>query len=178
AVDRLMLLAIDYTGPLVDSEYLPILLEAVDGLQAKMTKHLRLAVSAFDGEGLTPFVGFDDADPKAGLAGLRKFRPRGRNVDLWGSFMGALDALEAAAAKSPLKHRQPILVIVTDRKDKVARHTVDEVRARVKSTAADVYVIGVGDGIAKEDLESLGKTGALFAAHPSEVDKPFDELNE
>jgi hypothetical protein len=178
AVDRFTMIALDFSGPLVDSEYLPILLEAVDGIVGKVGKQSRVGVAGFDGEGLMVFVGFEDEDPQAGLQGLHKFRPRGRNVDLWGSFIAALDAVEDAMSKSPLRHRQASLILVTDRRDKAQRLSPDQVSARIKKSTADVFVVGVGPEVSRDELEPLGKTGSYFVPHASEVDKPFAQLSE
>jgi hypothetical protein len=178
AVDRFLVLAVDLSGPLVDSEYLPSLLEAVDTFGGRMVKQTRVGLGVFDGDGLVPLVGFADDDPQTGLAALRKFRPRNRNVDLWGSFLTALTNLEEATGKSPMRHRQAIMILVTDRKDKAGRHSLDEVVARVQKTSAEVFVIGIGDAISREELERVGKTGHYFVEHPREIDRPFQELAE
>src|SRR5205823_1508626 len=84
AVDRYVLVLVDLSGPLVDSEYLPTLQGAVQNLAGRVGKDTHLALSGFDGDGAVSFVGFEDSDPTPGMAAMRKFRPRTRNIDLWG----------------------------------------------------------------------------------------------
>jgi von Willebrand factor type A domain len=176
AVDRYVLVLVDLSGPLVDSEYLSTLQDAVSSLAERVGKDARMGLSAFDGDGIVPFIQFDDAERKAGLAAMRKFRPRSRNIDLWGAFIAALDGLDAATKQSPAPHQRATLILVTDRRDKAGRHSQAETLARVLETKADVFVIGIGDGINREELEPLGKTGALFAAEARDLQKPFVDL--
>lgn len=178
AVDRYVMVVVDLSGPLVDSEYLSTFQDAVATLAERVDKDARMALYGFDGDGLVPFVGLDGGDPRAGLAAMRKFRPRSRNIDLWGSFMTAIEQLDDAIAKSEVPHQKATVVLVTDRKDKAGRHTADDVLARVKNTKADVYVVGIGEGIDREALEPLGKTAALFANEARELDKPFLDIAE
>ncbi|MES1157729.1 MAG: vWA domain-containing protein [Haliangium ochraceum] len=176
AVDRTVLVMVDLSGPLVDSEYLSTLQDAVASLAERVGKDARMALSAFDGDGVVPFIGLEDGDTKAGLVAMRKFRPRSRNIDLWGAFITALDELDDVAKRSSVPHQKATLILVTDRVDKAGRHSRDEALARVQKSPADVYVIGIGDGINREDLVPLGKTAALFATEARELAKPFVDL--
>jgi hypothetical protein len=176
AVDRYVLVLVDLSGPLVDSEYLSTLQDAASSLAERVGKDAHMGLSAFDGDGIVPFIQFDDAERKAGLAAMRKFRPRSRNIDLWGTFISALDGLDEATKGSPAPHQQATLVLVTDRRDKAGRHSQAEALARVQKSKADVFVIGIGDAINREELEPLGKTGALFADEARELQKPFVDL--
>ena len=179
AVDRYLLVLVDLSGPLVDSEYLSTLQDAVASLAERVEKDVRLGVSGFDGEGIVPFVPFlpsSDTELKAGLATMRKFRPRSRNIDLWGTFITSLDLMDQVTRQSTVPHQQATLVLVTDRRDKAGRHSQQDALARVQKSGADVFVVGIGDGINREDLEPLGKTGALFADEPRDLQKPFVEL--
>lgn len=178
AIDRYVLVAVDLSGPLADSEYLSTLQDTVSSLAERLGKDAHLALSVFDGDGLKPFLGYDDADVKAGLAAMRKFRPHNRNVDLWGSFIEALGGLDEAGGHSTAPYHQTSLILMTDRRDKAGRHSRDEVLARVQASASDVYVIGIGDAINKEELTPLGKSGAFFVDEPHDLDKPFVDASE
>ncbi len=178
AVDRYVMVLVDLSGPLVDSEYLPSLQDALSDLAERVGKDAHIGLSAFDGEGTVPFVRFDDEDPRPGLIAMRKFRPRSRNIDLWGAFMAALDEVDAAMKEGAAPHQQATLLFVTDRRDKAGRHSAEEALKRAQKSRADVYVIGIGDTINREELEPLGKTRALFATEPRELGKPFSELSE
>jgi hypothetical protein len=176
AVDRYVMVVVDLSGPLVDSEYLSTLQDAVANLAERVGKDARMGLSAFDGDGLVPFIALEGGDARAGLVAMRKFRPRSRNIDLWGTFIAALDGLDESASHSTVPHQHATLILVTDRIDKAGRHSNEEALARVQKSKADVYVIGIGDGIRREELEPMGKTGALFAAEARDLEKPFLEL--
>ena len=175
-LQRYALILVDLSGPLVDSEYLSTLHDSVAGLAAQIGKNMKVAISGFDGDGIVPFVTFEDEEPTAGLAGMRKFRPRGRNVDLWGAFVNGLDSLDKTAAHASVPYHQLSMVVVTDRWDRAGKHSQEEVVAKVKKAPADVYVIGIGDSVNREDLELVGKSGAFFAEKPKDIPKPFVDV--
>ena len=75
AVDRFVFVVVDLSGPLVDSEYLSTLQDAVASLADRIGKEARLGLSAFDGDGLVPFVRFDDDRRQGGVGGDEKVSP-------------------------------------------------------------------------------------------------------
>lgn len=173
-VDRFVLILVDMSGPLVDSEYLPNLFRSVDAFGGRMVKLSRVGLAAFDGNSdVETLVGFTDPDPQAGLDAFRKFRPRSRNTDLWGAFVAGLKVLDEAAKKSKLPYQDTTLVLVTDRTDRAGRHDRAQALARVQKSKANVFVIGIGDTINREELEPFGKTAFMSVAHPRDLDKPF-----
>ena len=162
AVERYVVVAIDLSGPLVDSEYLSTLQDVVASFTERVGKDTRVALAVFDGDGLKPFIGFDVVDFKPGLTAMRKFRPHNRTVDLWGAFIASLDALDAAAKESTAPEHSSTLVFMTDRRDKAGKHTLDEANTRLQASPADVYVLGLGDAINREELTRLGRPDAFF----------------
>lgn len=177
-LDRYVFVVVDLSGPLVDSEYLSTLQDSIANLADRLGKDSHLALSVFDGDGLKPFVGFEDTDPKPGLAGMRKFRPHNRNIDLWGTYMASLDALDEAARHATAPQHSLTLIFVTDRKDKAGRHSLDEASAKLQASAADSFVIGLGDAVVKEELQHLGRPDAFFVDKFRDLNKPFDDVAE
>jgi len=175
-VDRYVLIAVDLSGPLIDSEYLSTLHDAVANLVERAGKDAHLAVQVFDGDGLKPFVNFGDADQKAGLAGMRRFRPKNRTVDLWGSYMAALDALDEAAAHGSAPQHTAQLIFVTDRRDKAAKHSLDDANNKLQASKSDSFVIGLGDAINREELRRLGRPEAFFTDKFRDLRKPFEDV--
>jgi len=116
-IDRYVLLVVDLSGSLVDSEYLSTLQDKVASFTERVGKGGHVALSVFDGDGLKPFIGFKDNELRPGLAAMRKFRPHNRNVDLYGTFMAALDALDEAGNASTAPQKHTALVFMTDRRD-------------------------------------------------------------
>jgi hypothetical protein len=176
AVDRFILVLVDLSGPLADSEYLPSLHDELAVLAARIGKEARLGLGAFDGDGVKFFLELDDRDRARGLAAMRKFRPANRNVDLRGAFTSGLDKLEEASRQSSVAHRETTLVLVTDRRDKAGRQSRDEVESRLRRSKTDVYVIGIGNATDHDELESLGRSGALFVDQPRDLQRPFVDL--
>ena len=175
AVERYVVVAIDLSGPLVDSEYLSTLQDVVASFTERVGKDTRVALAVFDGDGLKPFIGFDVVDFKPGLTAMRKFRPHNRTVDLWGAFIASLDALDAAAKESTAPEHSSTLVFMTDRRDKAGKHTLDEANTRLQASPADMYVLGLGDAINREELTRLGRPDAFFVEKFRDLGKPFDE---
>jgi len=84
---------------------------------------------------------------------------------------GTLSAAHASVPYHPLS-----LVVVTDRWDRAGKHSQEEVVAKVQKAPADVYVIGIGESVNREDLELVGKSGAFFAEKPKDIPKPFVDV--
>jgi hypothetical protein len=178
AVDRVILVLVDISGPLMGSEYLSSLFDALRNLIDRVGEDARVAIGGFDGDGVTLYVDFDDEDPGPGLASMQKVRTKNHGVDLWGAFLTGLDRLNEEAKQSELPHQELTLVVVTDRRDKAGRHSKEDVLARVQKSPADVYTIGIGDAVATEELEAVGKSGALVAEKTRELDRPFAEVSD
>jgi len=175
-VDRYVLIAVDLSGPLIDSEYLSTLHDAVANLVDRAGKDAHLGVQVFDGDGLKSFVNFEDADQKAGLPGMRRFRPHNRTVDLWGSYMAALDALDEAAGHGSAPQHTAQLVFVTDRRDKAGKHSLDDANNKLQASKSDSFVIGLGDAINREELRRLGRPDAFFTDKFRDLRKPFEDV--
>ena len=174
-VDHYVMLVVDLSGPLIDSEYLSTFHDVVASFSERAGLDSHLALSAFDGDGLKPFIGFDATELKPGLSGMRKFRPHNRTVDIYGAYIAALDELDAAAKASTAPEHTSTLVFVTDRRDKAGKHTLDEANTRLQSSPADVYVLGLGDAINREELMRLGRPDAFFVEKFRDLGKPFDQ---
>lgn len=174
-VERYVMLAVDLSGPLVDSEYLSTLHDVVANFAERAGQDSHLALSAFDGDGLRSFLAFDATEVKPGLSGLRKFRPHNRTVDIYGAYIAALEALDAAAKGSTAPEHTSTLVFVTDRRDKAGKHTLDEANSRLGASPADVYVVGLGDAISREELIRLGRPDAFFVDKFRDLRKPFEQ---
>jgi hypothetical protein len=89
--------------------------------------------------------------------------------------MAALDALDEAGNASTAPQKHTALVFMTDRRDKAGKHTLDEANTRLQASPADVYVLGIGDAINREELQRLGKPDAFFVEKQRDLGKPFDD---
>ena len=172
---------VDLSGPIADSENLPDLADAVTHFAQDLNERQEVAVNAFDGnDEVAPFIGFGAGKEQfRKLAdGLRKFRPRSRNSNLYGAVYQGISALEEKLANSALCEKQVTLIVFTDRYD--LSHTVglEQMKEKLRSTAVQVYVIGVGEQINRNDLTMLGRTGTFLSTDPKAFKKGFDEINQ
>ncbi|HEY4186998.1 MAG TPA: vWA domain-containing protein [Polyangia bacterium] len=177
-LDRYVSVVVDLSGPLVDSEYLSTLHDAIGNFVDRIAKDTHLSVAAFDGDGLKSFIRYEDTELKPGLAGMRKFRPHNRNIDLWGTYVAALDALDEAASHATAPQHTEKLIFVTDRRDKAGRHSLDEANTKLQATTADSFIIGLGDAINKAELQRLGRPDAFFVEKFRDLNKPFEDVAE
>jgi hypothetical protein len=114
---RYALLLVDLSGPVVDSEDLPELLDSVGQFIDHVGATHEIAVGAFDGaDAVAPFMGFGSTvDTKKVLDGMRKFRPRSRNANLNGAVYQGLHSLRDRLKEAPAPKKTAVLVIFTDR---------------------------------------------------------------
>ena len=84
---RYVLLLVDMSGPIVDSEDLPDLTNTIAGFVDHVGATHEIAVGAFDGnDEVVPFLGYaGTAETKKVTEAMRKFRPRSRNSNLNGA---------------------------------------------------------------------------------------------
>src|SRR5204862_7368654 len=110
--------------------------------------------------------------------GLRKFRPRSRNSNLFGAVYQGISALEEKLANSAVSDKQATLIVFTDRDDLSHTVGIEQIKEKVKGTAVQVYVIGAGEGINKQNLTMLGRTGVFLSNDQPGRKKGFAELKQ
>jgi len=142
---------------------------------------MEVAVNAFDGnDEVAPFIGFGSGKEqfKNLSEGLRKFRPRSRNSNLYGAVYQGISALEEKLAQSALTDKQATLIVFTDRGDLSHTVGIEQMKEKLKSTSVQVYVIGAGEGINRQDLTMLGRTGVFLSNDAAAFKKGFEEVNQ
>jgi hypothetical protein len=172
---------VDLSGPIADSEYLSELAETVAHFAQDLNERQEVAVNAFDGnDEVAPFLAFGAGKEQfRKLAeSLSKFRPRSRNSNLYGAVYQGISALEEKLNATAASEKQATLIVFTDRQD--LSHTVglDQMKEKLKSTPVQVYIIGVGEQINRQDLTMLGRTGTYLSNDPRAFKKGFDEINQ
>ena len=100
---RYVLLLVDMSGPIVDSEDLPELLNSVGAFIDHVGATHEIAVGAFDGnDEVVPFLGYGGtAETKKVVEAMRKFRPRSRNTNLNGAVYQGLHSLRDRLKEAP-----------------------------------------------------------------------------
>jgi hypothetical protein len=172
---------VDLSGPVADSEYLPELAETVANFARDLNERQEVAVNAFDGnDEVAPFLAFGSGKEqfRALADGLRKFRPRNRNSNLYGAVYQGISALEEKLANSAVAEKQGTLIVFTDRGD--LSHTVglDQMKEKLRSTGVQIYIIGVGEQVNRADMAMLGRTGTFISNDPRAFKKGFEEINQ
>jgi hypothetical protein len=171
---------VDLSGPIADSEHLPELAETVAHFAQDLNDRQEVAVNAFDGnDEVAPFLAFGAGKEqfKKLAEGLRTFRPRSRNSNLYGAVYQGISALEEKLANTPLDEKQGTLIVFTDRGDISHTVGVEQMKEKLRQTGVQVYIIGAGEQINRADATMLGRTGTFISNDPRAFKKGFEELN-
>jgi len=177
---RYTMVLVDLSGPIADSEYLSELADTVGKVVDRLSEGQEVAVSAFDGaEEVAPFVGFGAAGEqlKAVVDGLKKFKPRNRNTNFNGAIYQGLFALKEQLDASQAAQKSAALLVFTDRGHDLARSVSPQVlKQAIHDTPAEIYVVGAGEKINKEELTPIGKSGLFLTDDPRGYKKGFEEM--
>jgi hypothetical protein len=172
---------VDLSGPIADSEYLPELAETVAHFAQDLNERQEVAVNAFDGnDEVAPFLAFGAGKEQfRKLAdGLRKFRPRNRNSNLYGAVYQGISALEEKLAATAVAEKQATLIVFTDRADLSHTVGIEQLKEKLKSTPVQVYIVGAGEQINRQELTMLARAGTFLSNDPRAFKKGFEEINQ
>jgi von Willebrand factor type A domain len=172
---------VDLSGPVADSEYLPELAQTVAHFAQDLNDRQEVAVNAFDGnDEVAPFLAFGAGKEQfRKLAdGLGKFRPRNRNSNLFGAVYQGISALEEKLAATAVAEKQATLIVFTDRADLSHTVGIEQMKEKLKSTPVQVYIIGVGEQINRQELTMLARAGTYLSNDPRAFKKGFEEINQ
>jgi hypothetical protein len=174
---RYALLLIDMSGPIVDSEDMPELAAAAGRFVDRLGATQEIAVAAFDGqEEVAPFMGFG-ATVSTGkvVEALRQFRPRNRSTNLNGAVFQGLHMLKEQLDASKASKKAAALVIFTDRGDLSHSVSPEVLKAAVRDTPVEIYLIGAGERINREELTAIGRNGVYLSGNPKDFKHGFDD---
>ena len=172
---------VDLSGPVADSEYLPELAQTVAHFAQDLNDRQEVAVNAFDGnDEVAPFLAFGAGKEQfRKLAdGLGKFRPRNRNSNLFGAVYQGISALEEKLAATAVAEKQATLIVFTDRADLSHTVGIEQMKEKLKATPVQVYIIGVGEQINRQELTMLARAGTYLSNDPRAFKKGFEEINQ
>jgi len=177
---RYVLLLVDMSGPIADSEDLPDLANAVAGFIDHVGATHDIAVGAFDGnDEVVPFLGYQGtAETKKVVDALRKFRPRSRNANLNGAVYQGLHSLRDRLNEASDAQKSAILVIFTDRGELAHSVSPETLKTGLKETPAQIYVIGTGEQLHRQELTALGRSGTFLSNNPKAYKEGFKEMAE
>jgi len=172
---------VDVSGPIADSEYYPELAETVAHFAQDLNDRQEVAVNAFDGnDEVAPFLAFGAGKEqfRKFAEGLRAFRPRTRNSNLYGAVYQGISALEEKLNNTAVSEKQATLIVFTDRADLSHTVGIEQMKEKLKATPVQVYIIGVGEQINRQELTMLGRTGTYLSNDPKAFKKGFEEINQ
>jgi hypothetical protein len=177
---RYVLLLIDMSGPIVDSEDLPDLIGAVGSFIDHVGATHEIAVGVFDGnDEVVPFLGYaGTADTKKVVAAVQKFRPRSRNANLNGAVYQGLHSLRDRLKAAEAPQKSAILVVFTDRGELAHSVSPETLKQGLQETPAQIYVIGVGEQIHRQELTTLGRSGTYLSNNPKNYKDGFAEIGK
>lgn len=174
------LLLVDMSGSLATRDT-AAMASAVGSFVQHLSDKEEVAVSVFDGsDEVSPFLGFGAGveHVSALVDGLRKFKPRDVNTNWNGAIYQGLYALEQQLAASTFSPKSAALVILTDRgADLSFRVGIDAMKKKVRTSPADVFVIGVGPNINRGELTEVGRSGVFLSNDAGSYQKGFDEIS-
>ena len=132
----------------------------------------------FDGnDAVVPFLGYaGTADTKKVVEAMQKFRPRSRNANLNGAVYQGLHSLRDRLKDATAAQKSAILVIFTDRGELAHSVSPETLKQGLKETPAQVYVIGVGEGVHRDELTALGRSGTYLSSNPKNFKDGFAEI--
>jgi len=173
------LVLVDIGGPIADSEEMPVLVSAVARLAERLSRLQEVAVSAFDGgDQLIPVLSYESNDVRGPMDRLRMVRPRSRASNVNGAILEGLKVLKQRRAAAPAPHTFSNLVVFTDRGDLAHKATAADVSNAVRKAEVNLYVIGVGERVKKDELAELASVGAVISPEPKDLVRAFADVGK
>ncbi len=172
------ILLVDMSGSVTESDDVPTIISASTAFTDRIGKYQKVAVYAFDGRSelyqLSDFTG-DSRRLASGLASLDNFEPKDPSTNLNGAVIEALDRLD----KQMRRAREPLvfgtLIVFTDGRDRAARVARKDLSETLDQTTHDIYVIGVGEEIDEDELNEIGRSGAILTKNRQEITSAFEQ---
>jgi hypothetical protein len=175
AAAHYLLLLIDMSGSVSDSEDVGVVIDSARQFGARVQKYQKVGVYAFDGSPkvhrITGFTG----GPHGGLEALSGFRPRDPSTNLNGAILEAMGLLRAQMRSSSAPLTFGTLVVFTDGTDRAHRVPRTRLHEELAIAEMDVIVIGVGDEIDEGELQAIGKDGAILTRDRAQITSAFEQ---
>jgi len=128
---------------------------------------------------VVPFLGYaGTAETKKVIDAMRKFRPRSRNSNLNGAVYQGLHSLRDRLKEANVPQKSATLVVFTDRGELSHSVSPETLKQGMKETPADIYIIGVGEGVHRDELAALGRAGTFFSSNPKAYKDGFKEIEK
>ena len=173
------LVLLDMSDSIVENGVLaPMLSAARTLIDNLLDDGVAVAVYRFAGPkyftGLTPFVTDEDALNET-LDDLEDHDGLG-TTDLYGSISEAIAILDREGDPTVLSAKN--LVVFTDGTDEARESTFEAARSAVETTSANVFTVGLGGDVNRDELDALGKNGFEWAADTRKLEAAFDRITK
>ena len=176
------LLLLDMSGSITESGEADRLVDAAQMFSERVGKTQKVGVYAFDGgEDIYSVVRFTEepGSIEGGLEGLRTYKSKDPSTNLNGAIVQGLDVLDTALEKDKRPLKFGTLVVFSDGSDRAARVTKEEMLEGLrdeKFVDYEVYAIGVGAEIDKNELSEIGRNGTELAEDDEKVREAFEKV--
>ncbi|MDM8522569.1 VWA domain-containing protein [Desulfococcaceae bacterium HSG8] len=190
-----ILLLLDLSGSVLDSENLPTLKQAARGFvndimpsrESSDFEEIKMGLWWFDGaEHIHELVSFTTDAEKllSRIESIDENISRDSSTNLYGAVIEGTRRIEDLAGTRGNNVSIGSLVIFTDGKDQASRKTKGDALDAVDSAADDpdadisVYSIGLGDEIDEDTLKAFGRDGFVYADDVQELVTKFEEIGD
>ncbi len=178
ATEHLTLLLVDMSGSVTESDDVPTIVAGASSFAERLGQYQKVAIYAFDGrKDIVPISDFSASSGRVANAAekLDGFRSKDPSTNLNGAVVEALGVLDKKLARSKMPLRFGTLVVFTDGSDRASRVPKTELLQALDGTEHEVYVIGVGAEIDKNELHEIGFTGVVIQPKRAEISQAFEE---
>jgi len=171
-------LLVDMSGSVVESDDVPTIVAAASSFADRVGKHQQVAVYAFDGgKDLVRISDFSSNTGQLhrGIERLDGFKSKDPSTNLNGAVLNAVKALDRQMRRTRVPLVFGTIVVFTDGSDRAARVSRDELHDALEQVEHDVYVIGVGNEIDEDELQAIGRSGAILSKDRQDITSAFEE---
>jgi von Willebrand factor type A domain len=176
AANHYTLLLVDMSGSVTESGDVPVIVDASRAFADRVQKYQKVALYAFDGGAqIYPISGFSSGPAAAsGADRLGSFRSRDPSTNLNGAIVEAVRVLDRQMRSSSVPLTFGTLVVFTDGTDRAHRVPRDRLHETLDHLEIDIITIGVGAEIDGDELESIGRNGAIVSKDRAQIASSFD----
>ncbi len=175
--DNYVLLLLDMSNSIVDNGNLQPMIEAAMSLVHRLTQQghniaiYQFAGPAYFGE-VQEFTSSEELLDEALIEMLSS--PGLGTTDLYGSIPKAIDILEQTGSPDVLTTRT--LVLFTDGTDEAMASTSESAQQAINHSDANVFTIGLGGDVDKDELLAFGKDGFEWVEDPDALEDAFTAI--
>lgn len=176
AANHYTLLLVDMSGSVSESGDVPVIVEASRAFADRVQKYQKVAIYAFDGgPQIYPISGFSSgASAASGADRLASFKSRDPSTNLNGAILEAVKVLDRQMRSSSAPLTFGTLVVFTDGTDRAQRVPRDKLHETLDNLEIDIITIGVGAEIDGDELESIGRNGAIVSKDRAQIASSFE----